>query len=76
MKYFVSIIDNSGTTFEQNVLGARGIGTVDPANIEAILYSQFHGGHDVNLSIETFRLISACRVWAGTPSHSIRRLAG
>ena len=29
--------------FEHVILGGRGIGTVDPENIEAILSTQFHG---------------------------------
>ena len=37
------IVDRTGTTFEQNLLGMRGIDTVDPVNIEAILSKQFTG---------------------------------
>lgn len=37
------IVKETGTTFEQNLLGARGIDTVDPVNIEAVLSTQFTG---------------------------------
>ena len=35
------IVKETGTTFEQILLGARGIDTVEPANIEAVLSTQF-----------------------------------
>ncbi|KAL1304470.1 hypothetical protein AAFC00_003462 [Neodothiora populina] len=41
LKFFGSMIETHGATFEQNLLGARGIDTVDPENIEAILSTQF-----------------------------------
>lgn len=41
LQFFLSIVEESGTTFEQNLLGARGIDTVEPQNIEAILSKQF-----------------------------------
>jgi len=37
------VVEDSGTTFEQNLLGARGIDTIDPENIEAILSKKFNG---------------------------------
>jgi hypothetical protein len=43
MKFFMSVVDASGTTFEQSLLGAKGIDTIDPENIEAILSKQFNG---------------------------------
>ena len=33
----------SGTTYEQNLLGPYTIDTIDPRNIEAILSSKFDG---------------------------------
>jgi cytochrome P450 len=41
LKFFVEALDETGTTFEQNLLGARAIGTIDPRNIEAILSTNF-----------------------------------
>lgn len=43
LQYFLELIDESGTTFEQNLLGTRGICTVDPENIQAILSTKFAG---------------------------------
>ena len=43
LTFFVSIVARTGTTFEQVILGARGIDTVDPENVEAILHTQFSG---------------------------------
>jgi len=44
MKWFVEIVDKVGVpTFEQRLLGARVINTIDPKNIEAILSTQFNG---------------------------------
>lgn len=39
----MSLIERTGDTFEQVILGARGIDTRDPKNIEAILSTQFNG---------------------------------
>ena len=45
---FVEIVDEMEvSTFEQRLLGSRGINTVDPKNIEAILSSQFQGMLDM-----------------------------
>ncbi|KAL4752594.1 hypothetical protein BDW72DRAFT_211555 [Aspergillus terricola var. indicus] len=41
LKFFVNVVDKSGTTFEQNLLFARGIDTIDPQNIQALLSTQF-----------------------------------
>ena len=43
MQFFLSVVEESGYTFEQGLLGARGIDTVDPKNIEAVLSTQFSG---------------------------------
>jgi hypothetical protein len=47
------IIKETGTTFEQNLLGARGVDTVEPANIEAILSTQFTGGQNSEVSFRS-----------------------
>ena len=39
--FFLSIIERTGTTFEQVLLGSRGVDTIDPKNIEAVLSTQF-----------------------------------
>jgi cytochrome P450 len=42
MQLFLAVVEDSGcNTFEQNLLGTRGIDTQDPANLEALLSKQF-----------------------------------
>ena len=43
LSLFVSVVERTGNTFEQLLLGTRGIGTRDPENIEAVLSTQFNG---------------------------------
>lgn len=47
LDYFVSVVERTGNTFEQIILGARGINTVDPKNIEAVLSTQFDIGDPI-----------------------------
>jgi cytochrome P450 len=53
MQFFLSVVEESGMTFEQNLLGARGIDTIDPENIEALLSKQFSGMGFGNLTIHS-----------------------
>ncbi|KAL3475350.1 n-alkane-inducible cytochrome P450 [Aspergillus californicus] len=48
LKFFLDVIDESGNTFEQNLLFARGIDTIEPVNIQAVLSTQFT---DFNLGL-------------------------
>ncbi|KAL4797415.1 n-alkane-inducible cytochrome P450 [Aspergillus venezuelensis] len=41
LKFFLDVIAESGITFEQNLLFARGIDTIEPRNIQAVLSTQF-----------------------------------
>ncbi|XRM43048.1 hypothetical protein ABZX51_006252 [Aspergillus tubingensis] len=41
LKFFLDIIAESGTTFEQNLLFSRGVDTIDHQNIQALLSTQF-----------------------------------
>lgn len=41
LQFFLEVVDDNGTTFVQELLGATGIDTVDPENIEAVLSSNF-----------------------------------
>ncbi|KAF2197371.1 cytochrome P450 [Delitschia confertaspora ATCC 74209] len=41
LAFFLTVVEESGTTFEQSLLGARGIDTIDPENIEAVLSKNF-----------------------------------
>ncbi|KAL8817202.1 MAG: hypothetical protein Q9223_003919 [Gallowayella weberi] len=41
LQWFVQIFERTGPTFEQNVLGIKGIDTVEPDNLESILSSHF-----------------------------------
>lgn len=43
LQFFLEVVDDNGTTFVQELLGATGIDTVDPENIEAVLSSNFEG---------------------------------
>ena len=43
LDFFVKVVETSGTTFEQNLLGNRSVCTVEPENIEAILSTNFNG---------------------------------
>ncbi|KAA6414009.1 MAG: cytochrome p450 alkane [Lasallia pustulata] len=41
LQFFLSVVDRTGHTFEQVLLGARGVDTNDPKNIESVLSTQF-----------------------------------
>lgn len=43
LQFFLEVVDDNGTTFVQELLGATGIDTVDPENIEAVLSTSFDG---------------------------------
>ena len=43
LTFFVSLVERTGINFEQIIFNARGIDTVDPRNIEAVLSTQFQG---------------------------------
>jgi cytochrome P450 len=43
LDFFLKCVSRTGNTFEQRILGSRGIDTQDPQNIEAILSTQFTG---------------------------------
>jgi hypothetical protein len=43
LQWFVEVVEHNHTTFEQTLLGNRGINTVDPRNIEAVLSTNFNG---------------------------------
>lgn len=46
LRFFVDVVADSGTTFEQNLFGVRGIDTIDPENIQSILSTNFTGKPD------------------------------
>ncbi|KAF2757314.1 n-alkane-inducible cytochrome P450 [Pseudovirgaria hyperparasitica] len=41
LQFFLSVLKKSGTTCQQSLLGATGVLTIDPENIEAILSTKF-----------------------------------
>ncbi|CAN9124789.1 unnamed protein product [Alternaria alternata] len=41
LQFFLDVVESSGPTHEQQLLGARGINTVEPRNIEEVLSAQF-----------------------------------
>lgn len=53
LHFFLDVVAESGTTFEQKLLGSRAIGTIDPANIEAILSTNFQD-YSLGLRAPTF----------------------
>lgn len=53
LQFFLDVVAESGTTFEQNLLGSRAIDTIDPANIEAVLSTNFQD-YSLGLRAPTF----------------------
>lgn len=43
LRMFVDVVNRTGYTFEQRLLGTSGIDTIDPVNLEAVLSKQFEG---------------------------------
>ena len=43
LDFFMAQVQKAGITFEQFLLGARGVNTLDPRNIEVVLSSRFRG---------------------------------
>lgn len=41
LQYFVAIFDRNGPTFEQHILGFKGIDTIEPENLESVLSTNF-----------------------------------
>ncbi len=41
LRHFITIVERSGATFEQALLGERGFGTVEPRNLEVLLSGKF-----------------------------------
>ena len=72
LQFFVDVVDENGTTFEQKLLGARGIDTVDPENIETILSTSFDGGSGCLLerleTLTTNIFLCRLRAWSTGPS--------
>lgn len=69
LDFFLKIVSRTGNTFEQRILGARGIDTQDPENIEAILSTQFNGmsSHLSHLESHSFLRI---RSWSARAEFS------
>ncbi|KAI9148371.1 Cytochrome P477 monooxygenase [Paramyrothecium foliicola] len=75
LKFFVEALAESGTTFEQNLLGSRAIGTIDPQNIEAVLSTNFQD-YSLGLRTPTFRPLLGSGIFTqdGTAWAHSRRL--
>ncbi|ETI22164.1 hypothetical protein G647_06237 [Cladophialophora carrionii CBS 160.54] len=41
LQWFVGIFEETGPTFEKTILGSRSIDTIEPENVESILYTNF-----------------------------------
>jgi hypothetical protein len=53
LHFFTRVVECTGHTFEQNLLGVSGIDTVDPRNLEAVLSTQFNG---ISRHLQSIRL--------------------
>lgn len=47
LKFFASVVEESGDTFVQELLGVSGIDTVSPENVEEILSTNFNGNPSI-----------------------------
>lgn len=56
LKFFCSVVERSGHTFIQDLLGVEGIGTIEPENIEAVLSTNF-ADYDLGLRPATFNAL-------------------
>ena len=43
LQWFLDVFEQTGPTFEQHILGAYGIDTIEPENLESILSTNFAG---------------------------------
>ena len=43
LQWFLDVFERTGPTFEQHILGAYGIDTIEPENLESILSTNFAG---------------------------------
>jgi hypothetical protein len=43
LQWFVELFERTGPTFEQNILGSKGIDTIEPENLECVLSTNFSG---------------------------------
>ncbi|KAF7592677.1 hypothetical protein BBP40_012577 [Aspergillus hancockii] len=60
LKFYLDVVAESATTFEQNLLFARGIDTIEPRNIQAILSSEFTATPDFLTLVRKWHLYSLC----------------
>jgi len=51
LQWFGEVFEQTGPTFEQNILGNKGIDTVEPENIESILSTKFSGKNSRSLTL-------------------------
>ncbi|KAI1310867.1 cytochrome P450 [Xylaria venustula] len=56
LKLFITIVDECGHTFVQNLLAVPGIDTIEPENIETLLSANFND-YDLGLRPMTFRAL-------------------
>jgi hypothetical protein len=56
LRLMSEIVEKTGSTFEQSLLGSRGIDTVAPANVEAILSTKFTGDYPPCMRTADLRL--------------------
>ena len=73
LNFFLALVERTGNTFEQILLGARGIDTQDPENIEAVLCTQFNGKICITLCLPCQHFSEFC---LGARSANFRPLLG
>ncbi|KAL2784343.1 n-alkane-inducible cytochrome P450 [Aspergillus keveii] len=75
LKFFLEVVARSGTTFEQSLLFAHGIDTIEPRNIQALLSTQFTD-FGLGLRPQTFSPLLGSGIFTqdGTPWRHSREL--
>ncbi|KAL3491421.1 cytochrome P450 [Aspergillus germanicus] len=75
LKFSLEVVAQSSTTFEQSLLFARGIDTIEPRNIQALLSTQFTG-FGLGLRPQTFSPLLGSGIFTqdGTPWRHSREL--
>ncbi|KAH4054852.1 hypothetical protein HBH70_047010 [Parastagonospora nodorum] len=70
MELFLFHFRQTGNTLEQKFLGTRAFGTIEPANLEAILSINFQGKHDQTYFDASMLILGQTSAWVlGERSH-------
>jgi hypothetical protein len=70
MELFLFHFRQTGNTLEQKFLGTRAFGTIEPANLEAMLSTNFQGKHDHTYFDASMLILVQTSTWVlGERSH-------